>query len=116
MTQHVTAKEWRNYTSPSGVLDDDVADRGRTAERFERHPRPQKDMSSTRVAWSPIAEITGHGFGDRRQQWQRERHAGLGAHELERGGAPVDVVHLKPNCFAGAAAINRSEEHTSELQ
>src|SRR6516162_7842843 len=106
MAQYVTAKEWRIYASRHGVFDDDVANRGSAAQRFERHIRSQKNMSGARVAWSPIAEITGQGLGDGRQQRQGERHASLGPHELERGGTPVDVIHLKPDRFSGAATMN----------
>src|SRR6516225_7730405 len=106
MAQDVTAKEWCIYASRLGALEDNVANGGPAGQWFERHLRSQKNMPGARVAWSPIAEITGQGLGDGRQQRQGERHASLGPHELERGGTPVDVVHLKPDCFSGAAAMN----------
>jgi hypothetical protein len=90
------------------VFDDDVANGGSAAQRFERHLRSQKNMPGARVAWSPIAEITGQGPGDGRQQRQRERHAGLGPHE--RSGAPVDVIHRKPNRFNGTAAMDAHQQ------
>jgi hypothetical protein len=59
MAQHVTTKQWCIYANRFGVFDDDVANGGSAAQRFERHIRSQKNMPGARVARSPSAEITG---------------------------------------------------------
>src|SRR6266446_5505544 len=97
----MTAKVWHIQPRRLGMLNEDVADRGRSAQRPEGHLHPHEQVPRRRV-WRPaIAKVASHHLGDSQQERQCEGYPGLWTDDPQRSGAPIDILQLQTDDFAG---------------
>src|SRR5665647_31969 len=100
MAQHMAAKIARLDPGRFGMLDDDVAYRGRCVEWREGHLELHENMTGWRLCWAAVAQVVGKRFGDSRQERQRERDTRLGTQDAECAGGPVDIPELQARDLA----------------
>ena len=110
----MAAKVRRVQTRYPGMLDKNMANRRRAAQRTEWRLHPDEDVPGRCVPWPTVAQVNRQRFGYRRQHGECEGNAGLWSHQLDRTGRPVDVLELQPDRFPGSKAVG-AHHHQQEF-
>lgn len=113
MAQDVAAEKRSVDSRRLGMLDDDMAHSRRCGKRTEGHLHPHEDVLRRRIWRACVTKITRQYLGNRRQQWQREGNPGLRAQNLDRAGAPVDILQSQAGHFGCAEAVGAHHQQQS---